>query len=244
MSKVNPKIVNRPRILKWCYTPEDVKGEIEEEEIKSEIEGTDIGDVEGVSEEPVAVEPAAKEPSVEDGETVYEEYEDGETVYEEYEELNEYSLGELEVDPIVLEGTEEDESFLGDGFREAPGLYNEFQNDIVRLRKVVFSSQSCEDCYDNILSTTLHGPPIGSHRGFQCKFEKNPQPYYKNNKITFDDASELGQCWEVCILDNGNRIFWIPSQQLLRRSYSYQHHLNAKSICNVGLNSLSIQSWQ
>ena len=104
------------------------------------------------------------------------------------------------------------ESFLGDGFREASGLYNEFQNDIVRLRKVVFSSQSCEDCYDNILSTTLHGPPIGSHRGFQCKFEKNPQPYFKNNKITFDDASELGQCWEVCILDNGNRIFWIPSQ--------------------------------
>ena len=65
------------------------------------------------------------------------------------------------------------------------------------LRKVVFSSQSCDDCYDDILSVTLHGAPNHGHKGYECMFEQNPQPFYNDSKITFDNAAELGECWEV-----------------------------------------------
>ena len=65
------------------------------------------------------------------------------------------------------------------------------------LRKVVFSSQSCDDCYDDILSVTLHGAPNHGHKGYECMFQQNPQPFYNDSKITFDNAAELGECWEV-----------------------------------------------
>ena len=65
------------------------------------------------------------------------------------------------------------------------------------LRKVVFSSQSCDGCNDDILSVTLHGAPNHGHKGYECMFQQNPQPFYNDSKITFDNAAELGECWEV-----------------------------------------------
>merc|ERR1712227_416261 len=69
--------------------------------------------------------------------------------------------------------------------------------EVIRLRKVVFSSQSCDDCYDDILSVTLHGAPNHGHKGYECMFQQNPQPFYNDSKITFDNAAELGECWEA-----------------------------------------------